>query len=328
MSKIYAIGEMLLRLDATSKPTQFNHQFKTYYGGAEYNVLVGLSGLGFDTAMLSIVQNSFVGQIMQKQLLLNGIDDQYLLFKTGNQGMYFVKNYFTHLPVSITYNRQCSVFQQHIQEMAKITFGKKNDWLLISGLSLLMAEATFNTILKITQQAKTRGLKLAFDFNYRSQLATYEVAQKRYLPFLKLANVIFASRSDFVHIFNYDQNLDDANLFAEVFKQYKLEHIVFTKRTILNTNHHLLQGIIYNQNGFLKSDKKKFLVVDRIGGGDAFAAGVLAKLIDNKSPFNKEDLNFAIDFAIYAQSLQGDNAFTSPKEIKDFVTSLTQDIKR
>lgn len=312
---IYGLGEILLRLQNKKTGGENLDNFQLYFGGAEFNVLVGLAGLENKTSMLSIIPNNFLGNQIER--IAKGFDIQtnHLLRETGNQGIYFVQQNLGCKPSIVTYNRKNSVFVENINKFNNKNFGKFNDWIHISGITLALSEATFQTSLNLLKKAKKENLKISFDFNFRSKLIDYKTASVRYQKILEISDLIFASKRDFVSIFKWNDKLSEKQIFQKVFENYNVEYIAnSTKKTTNNINYY--KGNLYSHKESVSSKFLPNILIDRIGGGDAFAAGVLNGIIKNKEMQTIVDK--ATIQAVLAHSTQGDYAYISNKEIESF----------
>ncbi len=316
----YFLGEVLLRLQAKQSEKLLN-SLELYVGGAEYNCAVGMSGLGNKTNLLTILpDNSFVSNQILKYAQQYKIDTSKVKQGYGNQGIYFIDTKGSDIS-AVVYNRKHSAFSESSKLLDKVALGKEGDFLHLSGISLVLSEATYNTALKLIKRAKENKMVISFDFNFREKLTTYSIAKERYSRVLEYADIIFATKRDFVSIFDFDSKLTEEQVFEQIFNKYlSLKYIAHTKRNKKGEQDYLQSILFANEKKYV-SKEQGFKMFGRIGGGDSFAAGILDGIINEYSP--EEIVKRANGLAIYKQSkFKDDVIHVSNEQLKSFIKSL------
>ncbi|MDM0497487.1 sugar kinase [Clostridium perfringens] len=331
MKKVLVLGEMLMRLTPpnNNKIGQAN-SFNVCFGGAEVNVAVGLSNLGIETRVLTALPDNEIGNFAKSFLKSQYVDCDFIISKGDRLGLYYYEEGCSARKSKVVYDRKhSSITELQYEDIDVESLFKDVELLHISGITFGLSEEVSEVALKLVNEAKKRGIKISVDLNYRSKLfESYEdfvrimkpVVQDAYLcfgwlnredePFKVLdASTTELSDEDFIERFRY------------TIEELKVKNIVTTLRSGTPYNYHTLQGIFYDGERIYKSSKYDFSMISRIGGGDAFAAGVIRTLIENKG----EDLSHVIEFgtaaAVLKQTQLGDVSISSKEEVLDLINN-------
>lgn len=333
MSKIVTIGEILLRL------TPINNQrlnqaggFHAYYGGAEANVARSLSNFNHDVSCLTVLPPNDLGDAAEAHLKSGGIDTTWV-FRGGERiGSYYYEEGFSLKQAKVIYDRKYSSFLELLNETI--------DWdSIYSGVDLLhttgitpavSVEMKEFTLLAI-KEAKKRNVKVSFDFNYRSKLWSVKEARETFLEILPYVDVCFAGYKDFVYLLGNDgpDEFDEAVLeryYREFAEKYDIAYFSCTNRTVHSSSSNELEGYIFNKGALYKSNHFSFEIVDRIGGGDAFAAGVIHGILAELNP--QEVIEFGIGSSVLKHLVYGDHNQFNAGEVEEFLASQGKDVNR
>lgn len=321
-NKIYFLGEILMRLQ-TEKDKSID-KFDAFLGGAEFNAAVNLSGLGVKTSFISVIPDSFLGSNILDTCNQYNIETKNIKQVNGEQGVYFVKKGKHVNDINVAYNRSSSTFNKSFTSLDQVSF-EGGEWLHVSGISLSLSQETCDHAIKLIKKAKEAGLKISFDFNYREKLISYENAQNRYQQVLELSDLIFATKRDFVGIFNYDSSLEEQKILNNVQKQYNIQYIAHTTRGIDGFNP-TLKGNLYCNDKIFDTEPESFQMIERIGAGDAFVAGILYGIVKNNDP--QYIISGATHVSIAKQGLKGDFMFESVDDIKNIDLTRQKTISR
>jgi len=320
---IVAFGEIMLRLTPPNKNSLKDaNNFSVFYGGSESNVLVALSSLGDKTKFVSQVPKNDIGMSAIKHLNSYGVDTS-LVKKSGDtMGMYFLEEGFGKRPSKVIYSRKYS-------EITKLT-DKDFDFdelfsncglFHISGISFALSNCVRDLCFAFLSEAKKRNIQISFDFNYRSKLWSEEEAKEVFKEIIPFVDIVFCSKKDL------DAFLDiDVSSYFE--KYTKTKYLIVREREILSCDTHKIKTEIYRSGiECVSSEENEFTVLERIGGGDAFAAGVLHSLIKNP-----ENLKAALDFGtacfVLKHTLKGDVLSLNEDEIYAYLNNISKDVKR
>ncbi|SER28975.1 2-dehydro-3-deoxygluconokinase [Gracilibacillus ureilyticus] len=335
--RVVTFGEMLMRL--TTDPTvrlQQSNLFTYYYGGAEANVAVSLADFGVDTLYISKVPDNSIGEACEKYLQSNQIDTRHLLKGGDRLGLYFVESGIGNRSSQVTYDRKFSSFSQLKQEEVnwdRILEGA--DLFHTTGITLALSEELREITLEAMKQAKNRGIKVSFDFNFRAKLWSQQEASKAIEKVLPFIDIAFCNHMDAVHLLNIEvleNETDHEEKLTYYYKQIQAKYpniqvFASTKREVVSSSSHRLEGYLFADQHISKTHTYTIEpVVDRIGGGDAYAAGVLFGILSKWDP--DKTVHFATGASVLKHTLAGDGNAFSIAEVEQFTQNVSQEISR
>lgn len=333
MKKVLTIGEILLRLTPNSKiRLSESSLFHANYGGAEANVAISLSQLGYETVFLSALPNNDIGNAAMKHLRKFGVDTSFVARMGEKMGLYFYEEGYSYRNAKVIYDRMNSSITSLNEDMIpweQVLEGV--DLLHITGITPALGEGLKNLTMSALKQAKKRNILVSFDFNYRNKLWGYTEAKETYLKILPLVDICFAGYKDFIYLLAYegDQAFNEQNLltfYQDMAKQYSISYLACTNREVFSSTANRLTGYLFHHEKLIKSDTYTFEMLERIGAGDAFAAGALHGILADFD--STKALNFAIGASVLKHSVYGDcNQFTEA-EILEFMNSSSSEIMR
>lgn len=329
--KIIAFGEIMLRLTPPDYTTIAQaRNFVANYGGGEANVLVSLSHLGHKTSFVTKLPDNQLGDSAIKHLKSHGVETSYISRGSSNIGMYFVETGFGGRPSKVIYNRKySSVTTIEPDEVDFDEIFKTAKWFHLSGITLALGNHVRAIAFKCLEYCKKYNVTVSFDFNYRSKLWTnIEEAKPYFKKVIPYVNILFANNFDIEQILEItlNENEEDINkkrikLANKLIQQSNIEYIFGTDRVVYTATDNSLSSYCICKNGKFKSvEPIRFSIYDRIGGGDAFASGVIHGLIKDFS--NPEySLKFGLAASILAHTLYGDVSTLSEKEVLEFMNT-------
>ena len=325
--KIITFGEIMLRLT----PPEYNtivqtNSFIANFGGGEANVAVSLSHLGHNTYFMSKLPPNQLGDSAIKHLRSHGVDTSYLIRGSSTMGIYFLETGFGGRPSKVVYNRKHSAITRISKK--EINFDevfKDATWFHVSGISLALGAKVRDVLYECLEYCKKYNVTVSFDFNYRSKLWTIEESRPHFKKVIPYVDVLFASYFDATTILEYpeDTNIVDSeaqrvDIFQRLLKEYDISYVFGTDRTVYTANENALSAFCISKEESLNAPAIKFNIYDRIGGGDAFASGVIHGLIkDFKNP--KYALSFGLATSVLKHTLYGDVCTLSESDITTFM---------
>ncbi|GHI00083.1 sugar kinase [Neobacillus kokaensis] len=334
MSSILTFGEIMLRL-STYNGTHLSDSinFQAHYGGAEANVAINLANLGHNVTFASKVPDNALGLAAKKHLQKYGVSTKELLFGGPRLGTYYLDFGTGERPSSVTYDRAYSSFAslQTIEWDLDQLFENVSIFHL-SGITPALSETLAEMTLTMVKEAKKRNIKISFDINYRSKLWHPEQASNAIGKILPFVDYCSAGKLDAIYLLGIpEQQTSESNLdyyYQKMHKKYSNIQVFYsTIREVISTTSNNLQGTLW-QDGKTYVSKVHHLhpIVDRVGGGDAFAAGILHGLATGADP------TYNVSFATASSSLKhtvfGDcNPFTV-KEVENMLDNVSAKINR
>ncbi len=337
MARIVCFGEMLLRLSSPARERLFqSDKLDTNFVGAEANVGVTLSRMGNDVSMVTVLPDNAIGDACCDTLHKHAVGTKNIVRQGERMAIYFLETGAMIRPSAITYDRKYSAFSQakgDIFNWNEILKGA--DWLHLSGITLAVSEGAQKASLAAAQAARKLGVKISFDCNYRPSLWTGREAEgiKIIKDVAAHADLIFGGDKDVQLLFGISRNAENPTVSfqaaaQEFFKHCKhVSHICSTNRTVISADSNTLAGFIASRDGFAQTKSwDLFNIVDRIGGGDAFAGGALHKLASG-APL-QDIIDFAVATSAVKHTIPGDFNITTEAEVSAMLSSSGGDVKR
>ena len=328
--KVVTMGEIMLRLTPPdySKIERANN-FLANYGGGEANVAVSLSHFGHNCYFLTKLPPNELGDGALRHLKGHGVNVDYVVRGSSTMGIYFLESGFGGRPGKVIYNRKHSAAtRMEISEFDWEAIFKDATWFHLSGITLALSAKTRNVALRALKEAKKYGVKVSFDFNYRSKLWTIEEAKQYYPLVMPYVDTLFASPYDLTEILGLDKSLDEDALFRKAIETYDLDYVFGKTRKIFSSTDNSMRAYVYSKEERVETDEIEFQILDRIGAGDAFAAGVIHALLkDYNNPLFAA--KFGIVNSILKQTIFGDVSIFKEEDILDYMTNLGRvEVKR
>lgn len=328
--KILAFGEIMLRLTPPDYTTISQaRNFIANYGGGEANVLVSLAHLGHNCEFLTKLPNNQLGDSAIKHLKAHGVATSHIVRGSSNIGMYFVETGFGGRPSKVLYNRKhSSVTRIDEKEVDFDEIFKDATWFHLSGISLALGHRVRTFALKCLQACKKHNVTVSFDFNYRSKLWTLDEARPHFKKVIPYVDVLFANHFDIENILEIPLDTETEDIIEKkialsrkLISQSKVKYVFGTDRIVHTATDNSLSSYCVCKDGKYRHEGPlRFSIYDRIGGGDAFASGVIHGLIKD---FNNPQyaLKFGLATSILKHTLYGDVNTLSEAEVEEFIST-------
>ncbi|MEO2076801.1 MAG: sugar kinase [Bacillus sp. (in: firmicutes)] len=329
MKKIITLGEILLRFSTKvgERLSQAN-QVIMHYGGAETNVGVSLSHFGHDVFVVSKVPENTLGTAVERHLKSYGVQTEYLLKGGERLGTYYLESGVGPRSAQVTYDRKHSSFSTLTVEEIDFDEVFQNASLFhVSSISAALSPNMKEVVLHSLQKAKEHGVTTSFDFNYRAKLWSHQEAAEAIQTFLPFVDICFCGELDAIYLLGIekaDEALDPAAKLEYYYQKIKqkypnLQYMSSTFRQVISASTHTLQGNFYTAGELYQSKVYPIdHIVDRVGGGDAFAAGILNGILKKFAP--EEIVSFATAASVLKHTIHGDCNTFSEDEINQFAS--------
>lgn len=337
MKKIITLGEILLRFSTKVGERLFqSDEIHMHYGGAEANVGISLSHFGYDVYFVSKVPENALGLAAERHLKTNGVRTDFL-YKGGERlGTYYLESGVGARSAQVTYDRKNSSFSQLvIEEIDFAEIFQNADLFHVSGITPALSSHLKEVTLLALQKAKENGVTTSFDFNYRSKLWSQKEAAETIKPFLPYVDICSCGELDAIYLLEIekpDESFDkDARLqyyYEKIQQMYpNIQYFFSTFRNVISSSTNTLQGNLFTNRVLYQSKVHQIdHIVDRVGGGDAFAAGILYGVLEKMTP--NEIVSFAIAASALKHTVNGDSNLFSQDEIKLFAENSPGKIVR
>ncbi|MBF7017840.1 sugar kinase [Staphylococcus durrellii] len=294
---IYGLGEVLLRLTPPNYEQLKNtRSLNIQTGGAELNTLVTLAGFRQNTAMLTTLPQDNLKDLVEQTMRSANVSTKFIDHTEGRLSTYYMEEGFGYRSGQVIYDRDHSAFAINgYEQIQQIDFSDQ-DYLILTGITLAVNTQIRDNIVDILTKLKEQGVKLVFDINYRNNLWSKDEAIPVIKSVLPFVNILLFGKKDATHLLSTNQEDEDIEACARTIQaQYNIPVIASSNRDIEQST---LQGIMLIQDNFITSPKYQYTVLNRIGAGDAFTAGIIHGLLQ------QWDLAEVIDFATKCSVLQ------------------------
>lgn len=324
MGVIVSFGEILLRLAARSPSLLLQEsRLEATICGAEANVAVALSGFGHTTRMISFVPDNRLGEVARSELRRFGVGTDAVEVGNGRMGLYFLTPGAMTRPAEIIYDRAGSAFANLDADAIDWTKSLAGaDWLFIGGITAALGDGPLSALRSAVSYAKQNGVKIAFDCNYRPTL--WQGREQQAVSILRelssQATLLFGGRRAIGMML--DQQFDTGEPDRDFHKaanamfndSANLSFVAATRREIRSAENQLLTALIADRSSLEVSSAIALDgIVDRIGTGDAFAAGVVHGLVSGHDL--AQTIGFAAAAAQWSHGVSGDFLRASVSDI-------------
>lgn len=339
--RIVCFGEVLLRLAAPGRERLLQTpRLEVQIGGAEANVAVSLARLGHTAAMVGAVADNPLGNAALGELRRHGVDVEGVLRREGRMGLYFLATGAGLRPSEVLYDRAGSTFA--------LTGSTAYDWprlltdaalLHVSGVTPALGQATADAALAAARAAHAAGALVSFDGNFRPKLwAAWDGDPRAILhELIAEADLAFADHRDIAVVLGEADNAADhdepgarfAAAAGRAFAAFpRLRRIATTVRLQHSVDDHSMSALMATRDGALHVAPTHALhgIVDRIGAGDAFAAGVLHGILGGMA--DAESLHFGLAAACLKHSIPGDFNLADRDDVLALMRNERLDVKR
>jgi len=324
--KIVTFGEIMLRLAPYNyeRIVQAN-QFQATYGGGEANVAVSLAQFGHESYFVTRLPENCLGDAACKTLCGYGVNVDFVIRGGLRMGIYFLEHGASIRPSKVIYDRACSAvseLQSGMLDWEKIFEGK--NWFHITGITPAISKSTAAVSLEAVRAAKAAGLTVSCDLNYRKKLWTREQARQTMTELVKYVDVIISNEEDAYDVFGItagDSDITTGKLNVENYQSVAkqlvalsgAQKVAITLRESLSASDNNWSAMLYNGRDFFMSRKYPIHLVDRVGGGDSFGAGLIHGLLSGWDA--QKSLEFAVAASALKQTIPGDMNLVNENEV-------------
>ncbi|HTQ37243.1 MAG TPA: sugar kinase [Steroidobacteraceae bacterium] len=335
--RIVCFGELLLRLSAPGKELPFQSPvLQAHFGGAEANVAASLAILGHRSVMVSALPDNAIGHACAGELRRHGVDTSGIRFADGRMGLYFLAHGAMQRPADVIYDRAGSVFATtppDAWDWPRLLDGAR--WLHLCGINCALGETAARAALLAVRAARAADVAVSFDCNHRGKLWGARTAQAPALlrELFAEAELLFGNERDIALVFGGEFRHNDGEQRFLAASQLafgnlpRLRWMASTERQVLEADTHELRAHLATREHVLTTRAHRLTgIVDRIGAGDAFAAGLLHGLISGMH--QPAALDFAVAAACLKHSVCGDVNLLREADMLAFLAEDGRDVQR
>lgn len=327
MSNIVTFGEIMLRLTPPGnlRIVQAN-SFDVTYGGAEANVAVSLSKFGMNSIFVSRVPDNDIGLAAIQTLRKYGVNTDFISKGGDRLGIYFLELGASLRPSNVLYDRaESSICQMTPDSIDWHELFKQKEWFHWSGITPALGKQPAEALKQACKVANESGLTISCDLNYRSKLWSEKEARELMIPLMEYVDVCVANEEhariclgfDTESVGNSDQRVEHSMSISRALKEeFDFQSVVMTLRETFSASRGGWSAILHDDADCkvpVRSTRYEFDIVDRVGGGDAFTAGLIYGLLTYQN--SVDALEFATAACCIKHSIHGDFNLVSKSEV-------------
>ena len=327
MGTVVTFGEIMLRLAPEGYYRFFqNDRLQATFGGGEANVAVSLANFGVSSKFVTKLPAHAIGEGAVSALRGLGVDTGSIVRGGERIGIYYLEKGASQRGSVCIYDRAHSAIQEAAADdfdWDKVFEGA--EWFHFTGITPALGPNLVNICLDACKAAKTKGIKISCDLNYRNKLWTRQQAREAMTKLCEYVDVCISNEEDAKDVFGIEAEGSDitgGKLDREGYKsvakqladRFEFEKVAITLRTSISANDNDWQGMLYDGSDYYFSKQYHLHIVDRVGGGDSFGAGLIYSLLNGYS--SQESIEFAVAASALKHSIEGDFNRVSVGEVQ------------
>jgi len=325
--KVITFGEIMLRLapEGYYRFVQANSYGATY-GGGEANVAVSLASFGIDAAFVTKLPKHEIGQGAVNRLREFGVDTSLIVRGGDRVGIYFLEKGASQRPSKVIYDRAHSAIAMAVEsdfDWDKIF--KDVNWFHFTGITPALSDNAALICMAAVKAARAKNITVSCDINYRANLWTREKARDVMGKLMEYVDICIANEEDAADVFGIKATGSDVatgkishdgykEVATALVQKFNFKQTAITLRESISANDNNWGAMLYNGEYFYFSKKYAVHIVDRVGGGDSFGAGLIYANLQGMPP--DEGLEFAVAASCLKHTIEGDINLVSVDEVK------------
>ena len=314
MAKIVTMGEIMLRLSTPNNEKFIQaDEFDINYGGGEANVAVSLANYGHDADFVSALPKNPIGDAAIATLRKYNVGTKHISRSGERVGIYFLETGSAMRASNVVYDRaHSSISTAKVDEFDFDEIFKDADWFHFTGITPAVSDSAAELTEAALKAAKKAGVTVSVDLNFRKKLWSSEKAKKIMTNLMQYVDVCIGNEEDAEKVLGFKPGNTDVtagefelngyvDIFNQMCDQFKFKYVISSLRESFSASNNDWSACIMDGATREFYHSKKYHVtpiVDRVGGGDSFAAGVICGLCD------KKDFKSALEFAVAASALK------------------------
>ncbi len=327
MAKIVTFGEIMLRLAPNGYYRFFqNDQMQATFGGGEANVAVSLANYGMDVAFVTKLPSHAIGQAAVNSLRHYGVDTSMIVRGGERVGIYYLEKGASQRGSVCIYDRAHSAIQEASPE--DFDWDKifdDADWFHFTGITPALGNNMVEICKQACKAAKSKGVKISCDLNYRGKLWTRDEARAAMTSLCEYVDVCISNEEDAKDVFGIEAENTDIyggklnkegykSVARQLAEKFHFEKVAITLRTSISASDNDWAAMLYDGKDYCFSKEYHLHITDRVGGGDSFGGGLIYALLSGK------DTQAAVEFAVAASalkhSIEGDYNLVTVSEVE------------
>ena len=319
---LIGVGEVMLRLSPDSKEKiSTSESFIKNAGGSELNVVSGAAMLGVRSAIITKLPENKVGRFIRNKIRYGNVSDDYIVYDQSDSkrlGIYFYESGVYPRKSSVVYDRANASVTTLTKEEIPEDIYEKTSIFHISSISLALGKTLQETAINCIKKFKEAGAVISFDVNYRATLWDEDTARETIQSILPYVDILFVSEESSRRMFRKSGTLNEIQ--KSYVDEYGCKIVATTKREVISpTKHNFSSQIYYDGKYYTESAYENIEIVDRLGSGDAYVAGVLYGVLTTSDIVKSLEIGNAM--SAVKNTIHGDMCASSMSEINEVIKS-------
>ena len=332
MAKVITMGEIMLRLSTPGYEKFIQaDEFDVCYGGGEANVAVSLANYGHDAEFVTKVPKNPIGECAVAALRKMNVKTDNIAYGGERLGIYFLETGASMRASNVVYDRAHSSIST--AEIADFDFDKifeGADWFHFTGITPAVSDKAAELTEAALKAAKAKGVTVSVDLNFRKKLWSSEKAQKVMTNLMQYVDVCIGNEEDAEKVLGFKPGNTDVtsgelelagykDIFEQMVAKFNFKYVISSLRESYSASDNGWSACIYSRDTkeFYHSKKYNVRIVDRVGGGDSFAGGVIGGMLDGKN--FKDALEFGVAASALKHTIPGDFNLVSRADVENLV---------
>lgn len=330
--KIVTMGEIMLRLSTPGfqKFIQAD-QFDVVYGGGEANVAVSLANYGHDTEFVTSVPANPIGECAVAALRKMNVETKHIVRGGERLGIYYLETGASMRASNVVYDRaHSSISTAKAEDFDFDAIFEGADWFHFTGITPAVSDSAAELTEAALKAAKAKGITVSVDLNFRKKLWSSEKAQRIMTNLMQYVDVCIGNEEDAEKVLGFKPGNTDVtsgelelagykDIFEQMVEKFNFKYVISSLRESYSASDNGWSACIYSRDDkeFYHSKKYEVRIVDRVGGGDSFAAGTICGLLDGKN--FKDALEFGVAASALKHTIPGDFNLVSREDVDNLV---------
>ena len=325
--KIVCFGEIMGRLSPVGYKRFVQADcFEVIYGGGEANVAASLANFGMDASYVTRLPDNDIGRSALRTLRAHGVDVSKIAWGGERLGLYYCEKGASQRPSKVVYDRKySSISTASAEDFDWDAILTGADWFHFTGITPALSDNCAAICLDACRAAKRLGLKVSCDLNFRKNLWTTEKAGRVMGELMPFVDVAIANEEDCEKVFGIKADNTDItggklshDGYREVAKKlserFEIPTVAITLRGSISASDNNWAAMLYSNGSYHFSKNYLVHIVDRVGGGDSFGAGLIYALLSGYA--DQDAIEFAVAASALKHSIEGDMNEVSVAEVK------------
>jgi len=328
MSKVITFGELMLRL-APENYLRFvqSEKYEATYGGAEANVAVSLANYGMEVAFVSKLPTHEIGQAAVNSLRKFGVDTSKIVRGGERVGIYYCEKGASQRPSKVIYDRAySSISMAKSEDFDWDKIFENVTWFHFTGITPALSDEVSKICIEACKKAKEKGITISCDLNFRKKLWSKEKAKIVMSELCQYVDYCIANEEDAKDVFGIEADNSDIyggklnregyiSVAKKLTEKFNFKGVAITLRESKSASDNDWSAMLYKGGNAYFSKKYSMHIVDRVGGGDSFGAGLIYSLINGYS--EQSAIEFAVAASCLKHSIEGDYNMVSVAEVNN-----------